>query len=195
MTISTDDTAGPASSTGGPPPTASRRTAKAALAAAAAAVLLLGGTGSLAVWSDTQSITGTPITSGELKLGTPDCGTGWLFGATGTTALTNQLIVPGNVLRKICTIDLVATGNLTADLGIGTAAFSPSNALTSELVPAAVFTVGGTPDVVHITSADDTGTGEIQATITVTFTGASATNASQALTSTLNAIAVTLTQT
>ena len=47
----------------------------------------------------------------------------------------------------------------------------------------------------HITEVDDTGTAEITATLTVTFDGPAATNASQALTATLNSVAVTATQT
>jgi alternate signal-mediated exported protein len=172
---------------------AANSTAKGALAAGVAAALLLGGAGTLAFWNDTESITGTPISAGELKLGAPSCGSGWLL--DGGTPFTTQLIVPGDVLTKICTIDLIATGDhVGADLGISTAAFSSTNALTSQLTPAATFLVNGA-SATHITEADDTGTAEITATITVTFTGASATNLSQALTSTLNAVSVTATQT
>ena len=169
------------------------RTMKGALSAGVGAVLMLGGAGSLAYWTDTEAITGTPINSGELKLGTPDCGTGWKL--DGNVAFTSQLIVPGDVLTKTCTIDLIATGvHVGADLGISTAAFSASNNLTSQLVPAAAFTVGGTATN-HITELNDTGaTNEIVATITVTFDGPAATNLSQALTATLNTVSVTATQ-
>jgi len=169
------------------------RTTKGALAAGVAAVLLTGGAGTLAYWSDTETVAGTPITSGELKLGTPACGAGWRL--DGNVVFTNQLIVPGDVLSKVCTIDLIATGeHLGADLGVSTAAFAATNALTGQLVPAATFTVAGA-NRTHITEVDDTGTAEITATLTVTFDGPAATNASQALTATLNSVAVTATQT
>ena len=45
-----------------------------------------------------------------------------------------------------------------------------SNALAGELTPAASFLVNGAAKT-HITEADATGTGEITATITVTFDG------------------------
>jgi alternate signal-mediated exported protein len=187
MTTTTDRPSTP----GGRP--AANSTAKGALAAGVAAALLLGGAGTLAFWNDTESITGTPISAGELKLGTPSCGSGWLL--DGGTPFTTQLIVPGDVLTKICTIDLIATGeHVGADLGIGSAAFSSTNALTSQLTPAATFLVNGVSST-HITEADDTGTAEITTTITVTFGGLAATNASQALSSALNAVSVTATQT
>ena len=169
------------------------RTTKGAAAAGVAAVLLTGGAGTLAYWNATETVTGTPISSGELKLGAPACNGGWKL--DGGTVFTNQLIVPGDVLSKVCTIDLIARGeHIGADLGIGTAAFATSNALTSQLAPTAAFTVGGASRT-HITDADDTGTAEITATINVVFDGPAATNASQALTTTLNSVAVTATQT
>ena len=169
-------------------------TTRGALAAGVAAVLLTGGAGSLAYWSDTQTVTGTPINSGQLKLGAPVCGTGWQL--DGGTAFTTQPIVPGDTLTKTCTIDLIAKGeHLGADLAITSAAFSTTNALSNELVPSATFTVGGASRT-HVTELDDTGaTNEISALITVRFDGPAATNASQALTTTLNNVAVSATQT
>ena len=171
-----------------------RSTTRGALAAAVAALLLTGGAGTLAYWTDTQTITGTTINSGQLKLGAPVCTNGWQLN-TGT-AFTNQLIVPGDTLTKTCTIDLIAKGqNLGADLAISTAAFASSNALTQQLAPTATFTVGGATRT-HVTAADDTGaTNEIATTMVVKFDGPSATNASQALTATLNSVSVTATQT
>lgn len=169
------------------------RTTKSALAVGTAAVLLTGGAGTLAYWSDTQTVAGTPITSGTLRLGAPACGAGWRL--DGNVVFTNQVIVPGDVLSKVCTIDLIATGeHLGADLTVSTAAFATPNALTTQLVPAATFTVGGATRN-HITELDDTGTAEITATVTVTFDGPAATNASQNLSATLNSVAVTATQT
>ena len=165
---------------------------KAALAAALAVLLLLGGAGSLAYWNDTEVIDGTPLTSGELKLTTPDCGTGWLYGATGSVPLVNQLIIPGSVVRKLCTINIVATGEgLQANLGISTAAFNNSNPLATQLSPAATFLVNGASQPA-ITSTDNGKS--ISANITVTFTGATATILSQGLSTTLNNLSVTVTQ-
>jgi alternate signal-mediated exported protein len=89
----------------------------------------------------------------------------------------------------------VATGaHLGADLAVGTPTWAATNPLTSELTPSATFTVNGVATA-HITSADDTGASEIQASVVVVFDGPAATNASQGLTATLNAITLLATQT
>ena len=171
------------------------KTFKGALAAGGAAVLLLGGMGSLAYWSDSETVTGTGISSGELKLGTPDCGTGWTL--DGGAVFTTQLLVPGDVITKTCTIDLVATGDhVAADLTISDADWTTvgsAAALTDELVASAVFTVNNVAKTT-VTEADDTGTDEIEAVISVTFTGDSATNDSQDLTATLDTVTVSAAQ-
>lgn len=170
-----------------------KKSTKGAVAAGAAAALLLGGAGTLAFWNDTASVPGGNISSGNLALGTPDCGAGWTL--DGNTPYTDQLIVPGDVLTKVCTVDLQATGeHLGATLGIDTPTWDANNALTAELDADAAFTVNGAP-ATEVTEADDTGTGEIQATVTVTFDGPAATNASRNLSAVLSGIDITATQT
>lgn len=171
-------------------------TLKGALAAGAAAVLLVGGAGTLAFWSDSETVTGTGISSGELKLGTQVCADGWQLNGT---PFTTQLIVPGDTLTKSCTIDLIATGeNIEADLALSTAAFAASNGLTDELDASAVFTVDGVPQTT-VDETDDGGalvTDEIGVAITVDFPfGLAADNDSQDLDATLNALTLSLTQT
>ena len=170
-----------------------QKTTKGALAAVAAATLLLSGGTTLAFWSDAESVAGGTIGSGKLQLGTPDCGTGWIL--DGGTTYTNQLLVPGDTLSKVCTIDLVAAGDhLGADLAVGVPSWAASNGLSDELDASAVFTVNGATTT-SVTSADDTGTDEIEATVSVVFDGPAATNGSQDLTAVLNAVSVTATQT
>ena len=170
-----------------------KRETKGAAAAVAAAVLLLGGAGTLAYWNDSAAVPGGDIQSGRLELGAPDCGAGWTL--DGGTPFTTQLLVPGDTLTKTCTIDLVAQGeHLGADLAVDTPTWAAANALTAELTTSATFSVNGAPTA-HITSADDTGTGEIQASVSVVFDGPAATNASQNLLATLNGINVVATQT
>ena len=169
-----------------------RKSTKGALATAAAAVLLLGGAGTLAYWNDSAAVPGGTIQSGRLELGTPDCGAGWTL--DGGAAFTTQLLVPGDTLTKTCTVDLVATGaHLGADLVVDTPSWGATNGLTSELTTSATFVVNGVAKA-HVTSADDTGTGEIQASVVVVFDGPAATNVSQGLTATLNAINLVATQ-
>ncbi|GAB2769163.1 hypothetical protein GCM10027020_22860 [Nocardioides salsibiostraticola] len=99
---------------------------KGAIAAGGAAVILLGGAGSLAYWNDTEGIDGGTISSGNLKIDSEDC-------LDADWTVTNNLekpdgalfvidaeeIVPGDVLTKTCTIDIVAVGtNLRAILDV-----------------------------------------------------------------------------
>ena len=169
------------------------KTFKGAAAASGAAVLLLGGMGTLAFWSDAETVTGGTIDSGKLSLGAPDCGTGWTL--DGGAVFVAQKLVPGDTLSKTCTIDLVADGeHLGADLDLEEATFSAANGLTEDLAASAVFTVGGVTKS-SVTSADDTGTGEISVVVSVDFDGPTAVNASQDLTAVLNDLTFTATQT
>ena len=171
-----------------------RNSTKGALAAGGAVLLLLGGAGSLAYWSDDAAVPGGTIRSGRLELGDPSCGAGWVL--DGGAPYTTQLVVPGDTLTKTCTIDLIATGDhVGATLGIDTATWTTTNGLSGQLAASATFTVGGVTKTT-VTDADDTGaTDEITAVVTVTFTGASATNASQNLSATLRDVSITATQT
>lgn len=170
-----------------------KKSTKGALATSAAAVLLLGGAGTLAYWNDSAVVPGGTIQSGQLELGAPDCGAGWTL--DGGAAFTTQLLVPGDTLTKTCTVDLLATGeHLGADLVVDTPTWGAANGLTAELTTSATFLVNGVATS-HITSADDTGTGEIQASVVVVFDGPAATNASQNLSATLNGINIVATQT
>ncbi len=169
------------------------KTFKGAVAAGGAAVLLLGGLGTLAFWTDNETVGGADIASGELSLGAPSCGSGWTL--DGGAVFASQKLVPGDVLTKTCTIDLVATGShLGADLTLETASFTESNLLTADLTPSAVFKVGGATKT-HVTSADDNKTTpEISVVVKVEFKG-TAVNASQNLTAVLDDLTFTATQT
>jgi alternate signal-mediated exported protein len=169
-----------------------KKSTKGALAASAAAILLLGGAGSLAYWNASQDVGGVGIASGELKLSAPDCGTGWTL--EGGDAFTGSSeIVPGDTLTKVCSFTVTASGDhLAADLAADTAAFASANDLTSELTVGATFEIAGDPIPAQITSANDGDV--IVATVTVGFDGPGATNDSQALTATLDAITITAQQ-
>lgn len=171
-----------------------QKTTKGALAAVAAAALLLGGGTTLAYWTDAEAVAGGSISSGKLQLGTPDCGSGWTL--DGGAVYTDQLLVPGDVLNKVCTIDLIASGeHLGADLAVSTPAWATPTGLSAELDATAAFTVNGA-SVTSVDSDDDTGADdEIGATMSVVFDGSTATNGSQNLSAVLNAVSLTATQT
>lgn len=167
-----------------------RKTVKGALAAGVGGVLLLGGAGTLAYWTDTGTVTGTGIDSGHLKLINPSC-LGWKI--DGGAAFTTQLVVPGDTLTQQCTFEVDAVGaHITASFDVSTPTWAATNALTNELAVAATYKIGATTVAAFPATVVD---GDIiTATIVVTFTGLTATNASEDLTSTLDDITVTATQ-
>jgi alternate signal-mediated exported protein len=182
-----------------------KKSTKGALAAGAAAVLLLGGAGTLAYWSDSIDLPGGSVTSGELKLENADCDDDWVYAAGSASAgQTVNLFVPGDVISKKCTFDIVATGdNLSADLVVpSTATFasvSPAAPSFSATVAATYEDADGDPLPATITDAND---GTVTATINVTFpygTGQNDPapeniNDTQAVTATLDAITVSVEQ-
>lgn len=179
-----------------------KRSTKGALAIGAAAVLLMGGAGTLAYWSDTIDVPGGDITSGELKLENATCASGWEYAdGTASAGAAVDLVVPGDVIAKECTFDVVATGtNLNADLVVpATATFTDATSPLTATVSATYVDSLGDPLPAAITEDDD---GTVTATIEVEFpygTAEDATtpvniNDSQGLTKTLNAITVSVEQ-
>lgn len=165
---------------------------KGALAATAASALLLGGAGTLAYWTDTGTVNGTGIESGHLKLTTDTC-LGWKLDGAVTTITGATRIVPGDVLTQVCTYVVDAEGDhIAADFDVATPAWETGNNLTSELTIDAAYAI----DAVNVVAfpAPVSNLDVITATITVTFDGAGATNASQDLLGTLNDITITATQ-
>ncbi|MCR1783098.1 alternate-type signal peptide domain-containing protein [Nocardioides carbamazepini] len=89
-----------------------KKTTKGALAAGTAAVLLMGGAGTLAYWSDTANIGGTSISTGSLALENDNCG-GWVLDkgdVVNEAVYTNQLLVPGDSLTRVCSFQIEASG-------------------------------------------------------------------------------------
>lgn len=130
----------------------------------------------------------------------------WTIDTTDTAVTAATRIVPGDVLTKVCFIDITAVGDhLGADLDVTTpptwVTTGSDTALTSVLVPDATFLVGGL-SATSITEEDDTtadGSGEIEATITIEFpigtTVDNTTNEPGGLTAILDQVKVTATQT
>ncbi len=108
-----------------------RESTKAALAAVTGAALLLGGAGSLAYWTDTESVGGGDLNAGTLALTTDatniGCGAWQLDAAEipGQTYLTGDPLVPGDVLTRVCSYTITAVGNhLRATVGVSSPSFS-----------------------------------------------------------------------
>jgi alternate signal-mediated exported protein len=171
------------------------KTGKGALAVSAAGVLLLGGAGSLAFWNSTQTVSGTDIATGHLKLTSPSCGSGWLL--DGGAVYTTQLLVPGDTLTKICTFTVQTSGaHLTADLDTSDPAMSGDQALLDELHATATYKQNGS--AIGSSDVAVANNDVIQATITVAWPyGAGVDNDSNVLSglsATLDTITVTATQ-
>jgi len=167
-----------------------KKTTKGVLAASAAGALLLGGAGSLAFWTDSQSVGGDSIASGHMSLDAANC-SGWTLDTGETVADASGKLVPGDVLTNDCTYTINAVGtHLRAGLTVTDS--SATGALASYFtVDPSVVTVGGVAAGTEITSADNGKTLEV--VIKATFNGGSG-NTSQDLTGSLNGITVSLQQ-
>lgn len=169
------------------------KTAKGALAAAAAAVVLMGGVGSLAYWTDDQTVSGATIDSGQLSLGTDDTNTGcggWTLDGGDPFVAGTTVLVPGDTVTETCAFTLTATGTHMS----GTVAASTPT-LTGTLAGAlqttvSDVTIGGT-SAQTFTSADNGKT--VGLTVTVAFP-ASSDNSTEQLSAALSAVTVTVSQ-
>lgn len=150
-----------------------KKSTKGALAAGTAAVLLLGGAGSLAYWSDSETITGGTITAGHLDLTTDATNTGcgeWTFDsdedASGKVYATGDLLVPGDVLTRTCSYTLDVEGEHMR----GTvAATTPTNTLPAGMTLTSPFTLNG-ETATSFTEANDGQT--VKLALTLTFDSA-----------------------
>lgn len=170
-----------------------RRLTKAAMATGGAAVLLLGGAGTLAYWTADGTASGTELTSGTFDLADGTC-SDWAFSdADGGGPVT--VIVPGDTVVTTCSFTVTATGDHIGigDVTVSDPTWAEDNGLTAELGTATVEST--TLNGVAFTAPVATTTGDVIAVnVSVTFDGAGATNASQNLTATLDAITVTIEQ-
>jgi len=176
-----------------------KKTTKGALAAAAAAVLLTGGASTLAFWSGTQPITGANINAGDLEIVVDGVNTGcgsWNLDSGETVALTytsGDLLVPGDVLTRVCNYTIQADGNhLRATLAVSTPSLtavtgsfgSDMNVNVSDIK---VNNVAAT----ELTDANDGQ--KLTATIVVTFSSASL-DVTEGATAVLQDLTLTATQ-
>ncbi len=189
-----------------------KKSTKGALAAGAAAVLLLGGAGTLAYWTADGNADGGSITAGTLTLTDGACGDDWVYAAGSASAGDAVvLFVPGDVVSKVCTFDLEATGdNLEATIALPTT-FTPTEtpaATSAEFEVDGAFAIAGgvVPNDRVIANGDSVTSDDDGSTITVTIdvtipfgtdeTGAPIVNGNdtQGLLAEFDDITVTLTQ-
>lgn len=117
-----------------------KKTTKGAIAASAAGILLLGGAGSLAYWTDSDTVDGQDFATGQLSLtesttdALADCDE-WTFDDGEVTAdkvydPVSDKIVPGDVISKLCAFDVLAEGE---HLRATVAAEQGTNTISTEL--------------------------------------------------------------
>lgn len=180
---------------------------KGSIAGAAGIALLLGGAGTLALWNDSETITGGTITAGNLDIA-PVVNTtdGWKSGTTAIDLATYK-IVPGATITYTKTFNVTAVGtNMTANVALGTNAITAAStdaddvALATLLTKTATITVNGTAGSVVTANAGTTQ--PVVVTVAITFpnggvpaSSATGDNAAKNGQVSLNNFAVTLTQT
>ena len=128
-----------------------KKATKGALAVTAAGALLLGGAGTLAYWNDVQSVSGSTISSGHLKL-TPGTCDSWKSNGAAVDPATMK-IVPGDVITRHCsyTADLLGD-HLKGQVSVSTPTLT--GGLAGGLTTAATYTVGNGLAVAAGTATD-----------------------------------------
>lgn len=172
-----------------------RRATKGIAALAAAAALLLSGYGSYALWSDTESLDGGAVSSGELKITGATAGV-WRdvsAGGAGTVIpdIGTFLVVPGDVLTYTVDATVLAKGeNLAATLTADPSTVTGDTPLVDDVDVTTAVSVAGAPTAT-ITEANDGQS--LQAVVRLAFDAGSE-NASQLQDLDLSALQLVLQQ-
>ena len=182
-----------------------KRMSKGVIAAGAGVVLLVGGGGTLAYWTETETVPGGNINAGHMNLvpiGADGGCDAWQLdnGEDAPFTYTNgNPLVPGDVLTRECSYTVQAVGNhLRATVGVSDPVFNdadnvdPTNDdfFDNLTVDVSDVVIGG-QTVSSFTEADD---GEVlEATVTVTFNRAAGNN-TEDLTTVLENATLTATQ-
>ena len=174
------------------------KTTKGAITAGAAVVLLVGGAGSLAYWSDSESLGGGSVSSGTLTIDPdPASLTGVWADESGTVINgttfdpATQKIVPGDVITYSKKFVVGATGkNLKATV-VADEPIRTAGTLWDSVAPTVTSKIGAAP-VAQITSADDGKTVDVK--VTLTFDSTTPDKVNQAKSINLSDLDITLTQ-
>jgi len=166
---------------------------KGSIAGAAGIALLLGGVGSLALWSDSATLSPTTITAGNLDIAPT--------GTTGAWTPALAKIVPGDTTTYTQNYTVVATGDnlhatLTTNVGTITNGISGATPTTTFVVKDSTNAVV-TPNATTGVYALNAGTYSVEAKVVVAFasgtlnqTGTNGTITFSGLTVSLNQVTV-----
>jgi alternate signal-mediated exported protein len=165
-----------------------QKSTKGALAAATAGALLLGGAGTLALWSDTDTVPGSGFDAGSLNLTqVGGCNTWNLDSAEAGGQPFDPAVghlVPGDVVTKVCTFTVDAVGTHLRATIAAVPGESTGELLDDLTVAATDISIDDEP-VAELTEANDGDT--VTVTVAVTFDSDSD-NLSQTLDATLGDI-------
>lgn len=163
---------------------------KGAIAAGSAALLLAGGAGTFAVWSDSETVGGASISSGNLSL---EAGSSAEWKVNGATLTSGYKAKPGDVFTLDTDVTIRASGdNLSAELTATNASWDPSSAqdLVDALGAATITVDDASVDPDNITSDDDGAT----IGVTASFTFDADNTDAQDMNAILDGVTLTLTQ-
>ncbi|MDI9902181.1 alternate-type signal peptide domain-containing protein [Rhodococcus sp. IEGM 1409] len=155
-----------------------KKTTKAAMAVAAAGALLLGGSGTLAKWTDSATLTSAPVQSGTLDLGpcVTTNGGGWfsqIYTGSGNNPnplvpipdITTYRLKPGFNYTYFCDATVLASGprlkaNVTVDKaklsgGLTTANVALRTSVVDQNANVLYDSSASTPNVGVVTSASN----------------------------------------
>ncbi len=177
-----------------------KKQTKGAVAAGGAAVLLLGGLGSLAYWSDSETIDGGTITAGQLNM-TKDDGV-WKDQTATTIDPSSFKVSPGDKLTYTTTLHVQAQGtDMAAKLSAnthgvvsGTLGSEVTTTVTAGAGNTAITNTGAASQDTALTITPVAGAQDIPVKVTLVFPFDSATNGSENGTITLSNISLNLTQ-
>ena len=174
------------------------KTTKGAFAASAAAVLLLGGAGSLAYWSDTDTLTTGKVTAGNLTLNDAQCDEAWTYAGKANNGEPVLVFVPGDTITKTCTFVVKGSGdNLKATLTTPDTFGVSSSKGALKATVGATYAIAGKAVPATITSANDGDVVTATLNISFPFGDSASVNANdmQDTVATFDDITVNLTQT
>jgi alternate signal-mediated exported protein len=122
---------------------------KGSVAGATGIVLLMGGFGTYALWSDSATLPGSEVTSGELTI-TANDDAAWDDGS-GLWDENTDLLVPGDTVTRTQTFTVTGTGkNLSGTISLSGGAISENGFMSSDTTPVDLLDVS-----LAVTAADD----------------------------------------
>lgn len=122
---------------------------KGSVAGATGIVLLMGGFGTYALWSDSATLPGSDVTSGELTISANN-DAAWSDGS-GAWDADSDLMVPGDIVTRTQTFTVTGTGkNLSGTISLSGGDVTKSGTMSTDTPPVDLLDVS-----LVVTASDD----------------------------------------